>query len=215
MDGQRLSQVPGRLGDDLEVFLVPVQHAAFAVGLHGHRYGDLSAKSRVYIERRFLAAADALEEILHVRPFRFLGDRNTDFTVAPFRFVSLIDGAFFRFHRYVIGLALELSMIDHDDGALMPADETGNVLRVCHRGTQYERMLLLEVRHQVECIWNLAAIVENVNAARRHHAIGKLRLRPADVQWRYHVEEQIGRNAARIIPILAEPEKTVRVERAL
>src|SRR6202158_5265245 len=76
-------------------------------------------------------------------------------------------------------------------------------------------MLLLEVRHQVECVRNLAAIVEYVNAARRHDPIWKLRLRPAYVQRRDGMEEQAGRNAARIIPMLAEPEKTVRIEGAL
>src|ERR1700730_5187514 len=76
-------------------------------------------------------------------------------------------------------------------------------------------MLFLEVRHQVECVRNLAAIVEYVNTARRHDPIWELRLWPADVQRRDDMEEQVCRNAARIIPILAEPEKTVRIEGAL
>ena len=43
----------------------------------------------------------------------------------------------------------------------------------------------------------------------------ELRLRPADVERRHHVEEQVGRDAAGIIPILAETEEAIGIKGAL
>src|SRR5215475_15534444 len=68
---------------------------------------------------------------------------------------------------------------------------------------------------QIERIRNLTLVLEYVSAAAGHHAIWKLSFTPANVQGCHHVVEQIGRDAARVIPILAESEKTIRVIRSL
>ena len=52
-------------------------------------------------------------------------------------------------------------------------------------------------------------VLEDVDAAAGGNLVRELRLAPTDVHRRGHVEEQIGRDTARVIPILAETEETV------
>ena len=51
------------------------------------------------------------------------------------------------------------------------------------------------VANQVERIGNLAFILELIDATARDNLGRELRLAPADIHRRDHMEEQIGRNA--------------------
>src|SRR5581483_5368027 len=115
----------------------------------------------------------------------------------------------------VIHFALELPARHHHNRALVAADQARDVLAVRHRGTQHERVALREFGDQVEGVRHLALVLEDVDAARGHDLVRELRLAPADVERRDDVIEQVGRNAARVVPVLAEAEETVCVVRAL
>src|SRR5262245_44232289 len=74
-------------------------------------------------------------------------------------------------------------------------------------------MAFREFGDQVERVGDFAAVlVENVNSTGGHHLVRELGLAPADVERRDHVVEEVGRDAARIVPVFAEAEEAVGVE---
>ena len=67
----------------------------------------------------------------------------------------------------------------------------------------------------MECVRHFALLVEYVDATPCHHLVRILCFAPTNVHRCNHVEEQVGGNAAGIIPILAETEESVSIIRAL
>src|ERR1039458_4393861 len=67
------------------------------------------------------------------------------------------------------------------------------------------------IGYQHESVRDLALIFEDIDAARARDARRELRLAPADLQRRHHVVEKIGRDAAGIIPVLAETEESIGI----
>ena len=98
------------------------------------------------IQMRLLPAADAVEKVPNVRVHHGLGlvHRNANLVFTKLRFVrrSAHDIApehpvhpvlvQFRLHQDVVRRLFEHAMIHHHDGAVMPADQAGNVLAVGH-----------------------------------------------------------------------------------
>src|SRR5271165_6957781 len=75
-------------------------------------------------------------------------------------------------------------------------------------------MLFRVLSQNMESVRHFALFLERgpaINAPGRNHLRWVLWLVPANIQWRHDVEEQVGGNAARVIPILAKTEIAVSI----
>src|SRR5882724_9302821 len=67
--------------------------------------------------------------------------------------------------------------------------------------------------NQMESIGDFPLVLESVYSTRRHNFARRLRLVPTNIQGSDDMEKQIGRDAARIVPILPETEEAVGIVR--
>ena len=141
--------------------------------------------------------------------------RDLDFVFAPLGFVVGADHLLLRLDSDEVGVAFEASVLHHDQRSFVTANEARDVLRVRHGGTEHDGVFLRIVAGEVERIGHFTAILELVDATTGHYLVRELRFAPADVHRGHHMEEQVGGDAARIVPILAEAEEAVRVEGTL
>src|SRR5579872_2686082 len=142
-----------RLVDRFPVLLVPEFDLALTIRLHREIDHRLGFRAGLDIEVWFLASAHAGQEILDVRRhhvlgvvYRDLNRVNAEFSgiirpadrFDPCRRISTIESTHdLGFDCDVRRSSFELAVLHHNDGAFMPADQTGNVMLVRHRRTKH------------------------------------------------------------------------------
>src|SRR5208282_1224746 len=105
-----------------------------------------------------------------------------------------------------IHVALKLAVFHHHDGAVVAADQSGDVRAVGHRGAQHHAVSAGIVGGEHESVGHFALVLEYVDPASTNHAPGKLAAAPHQVHGGHHVIEQVRGDAAGIIPVLTEAE---------
>ena len=126
-------------------------------------------------------------------------------------------------HRDVRGISLETAVLHHDQRSFMSANQARNVLGVRHRRAEHELVTLRVSSDQRERVRHFAIrqtrvlrpILEDEDSAIGRHLGRELRLAPADVHRRDDVIEEVGRDAAGVIPVFAETEEAVGIPGAL
>jgi len=101
-----------------------------------------------------------------------------------------------------------------DDGAFAAAERRRRGEGIGHRTCQHHGEALRVLGHHMEGVGHFA-VGESIDATRGSDRGGQLRLAPHHVEGRQRVVEEVGGDAARIIPPFAEVEIAVRFPFAL
>src|SRR5262249_13091257 len=114
-------------------------------------------------------------------------------------------------HGNVVDTALKLAAGNDHQGPLMAPYQSRDMGVIGHARTQYHGVSLGIIGDEHEGVRDFSLVLEYVDSAGSGDPVRELRLVPTNIQRRHYVIEQVGGDAAGVIPIFPEPEETVGV----